>query len=144
MRADDLAEVMVIERRSFTAPWEEATFRGLMRRPSATLMVAETEARVVGFAVLWFAADEGELGDLAVHPDDRERGIGGLLLDRSIREAIDRGARFLYLEVREANPEARRMYDEAGFEVVGVRKDYYSAPVEDAIVMRLDLNDLAR
>lgn len=135
---------MLIERRSFGAPWEEATFRGLMRRPSATLMVGELEGRVVGFAVLWFAADEGELGDLAVLPEERGRGIGAVLLERSVREARDRGVRFLYLEVREGNPMAQRLYEAAGFQVVGVRRNYYSAPTEDAIVMRLDVHDLAR
>ena len=144
MRPADLDEVMLIERRSFGAPWEESTFRGLMRRPSAALFVAELEDRVAGFAVLWFAADEGELGDLAVHPDLRGLGIGSELLELSVREARHRGSRYLYLEVREGNPAAQRLYERAGFEVVGVREGYYSAPVEDAIVMRLDLQDSAR
>jgi ribosomal-protein-alanine N-acetyltransferase len=144
MRPVDLPDVMLIERRSFGAPWEESTFRGLMRRPSATLTVAELDGRVVGFAVLWFAADEGELGDLAVLPEERGRGIGTDLLDQAILEARNRGCRFLYLEVREGNPGAQRLYERAGFEVVGVRKDYYSTPTEDAIVMRLEVQDLAR
>ena len=64
MRPADLTEVMLIERRSFSAPWEESTFRGLMRRPSASLIVAENGGEVAGFSVMWFAADEGELGDI--------------------------------------------------------------------------------
>jgi ribosomal-protein-alanine N-acetyltransferase len=55
-----------------------------------------------------------------------------------------RGARSVYLEVRQTNAVARRMYETGGFEVVGVRRKYYSEPVEDAIVMRLDLHDTAR
>ncbi len=144
MRPADLDAVMLIERRSFGAPWEESTFRGLMRRPSATLMVAELDERIVGFAVLWFAADEGELGDLAVHPDLRELGIGAELVRWCVQEARDRGTRHLFLEVREGNPSARRLYERAGFETVGVRERYYSTPTEDAIVMRLDLHDLSR
>lgn len=144
MRPADLEEVMLIERRSFGAPWEESTFRGLMRRPSATLIAAELDDRVVGFAVQWFAADEGELGDLAVLPELRGYGIGSELLDRCIREAVDRKVRFLYLEVREGNPAAQRLYERSGFKIVGVRKDYYQEPTEDAIVMRLDVHDLAR
>ncbi len=135
---------MLIERRSFTAPWEESTFRGLMRRPSAALLVAESEERVVGFSVLWFIADEGELGDLAVLPELRGRGVGHLLLERSVREAAERKIRVLYLEVREGNADARRLYERAGFEVVGVREDYYVSPVEDAVVMRLNVQDSPR
>jgi ribosomal-protein-alanine N-acetyltransferase len=144
MRPSDLPEVLLIERRSFTAPWEESTFRALMRRPSAALIVAEVEDRVAGYAVLWFAADEGELGDLAVLTELRGRGIGAALLASSVREASDRGARWLYLEVREGNASARRLYERAGFRVVGTRRKYYSAPAEDAIVMRLNLQDELR
>ena len=129
-----------IERRSFSAPWEESTFRGLMRRPSAALLVAETDDELLGFSVMWFAADEGELGDIAVVPERRGEGIGNRLLLESVSVAASRGARSLYLEVRESNHGARRLYEKAGFNVVGVRKQYYNEPVEDAIVMKLDVH----
>jgi ribosomal-protein-alanine N-acetyltransferase len=106
--------------------------------------VAELEDRVAGYSVLWFAADESELGDIAVLPELRGTGIGRHLLRESLRAARARGARSLYLEVRETNAVARRMYETDGFEVVGVRERYYSEPVEDAIVMRLDLHNRAR
>jgi len=140
----DIPDVMRIERQSFGMPWQESTFRALMRRPSASLLTAEAGNRVVGFSVLWFAADEGELGDLAVDPEHRGRGIGRTLLDRSIEQARVRGARSLYLEVRESNEAARVLYETAGFETVGRRTDYYSGPREDACVMRLDLQNSAR
>ena len=62
------------------------------------------------------------------------------MVKASIRESQARGARFLFLEVRESNEGARGLYAKVGFEVVGVRKDYYHEPVEDAIVMKLDLS----
>ncbi len=144
MRPADLADVMPIERRSFTAPWEESTFRGLMRRPSAALLVAEVEGEVAGYSVMWFAADEGELGNLAVVPELRSQGLGLRLLRESISIASGRGIRSLYLEVRGTNAGARALYESVGFSVVGVRKDYYTEPVEDAIVMRLILHDAVR
>lgn len=144
MRPADLAEVMVIERRSFSAPWEESTFRGLMRRPSAALLVAEIDDELVGYSVMWFAADEGELGDIAVLPERRGSGIGRRLLHESIVGAASRGIRSLYLEVRESNEVARGLYAKVGFEVVAVRKQYYAEPVEDAIVMKLDPQDVVR
>ena len=144
MRVADLDEVMLIERRSFSAPWEESTFRGLMRRPSAALLVAENDDELTGYSVMWFAADEGELGDIAVVPERRGEGIGRMLLRESIAVAASRGTRSLYLEVRESNEVARRLYEKVGFSVVGVRKQYYTEPVEDAIVMKLDVQPEVR
>ena len=135
---------MHIERRSFSAPWEESTFRGLLRRPSAALLVAEVGLEVAGYSVMWFAADEGEIGDIAVLPEMRGTGIGRTLLLECISVAAARGTRSLFLEVRETNDVARRLYATVGFCVVGVRKQYYTEPVEDAIVMRLDLQDAVR
>jgi len=144
MSSADLLDVMLIERRSFSVPWEESTFRGLMRRPSVALLVAELDGRVAGYSVTWFTDDEAELGDIAVLPELRGRGIGSLLLRESITLAAGRGARFLHLEVRHGNEVARRLYEKAGFDVAGVRKEYYTEPVEDAIVMRLNLHDTVR
>ncbi len=144
MRPADLPEVMLIERRSFSAPWEESTFRGLMRRVSTALLVAELADRVAGYSVTWFTSDGAELGNMAVLPELRGRGIGALLLRESVTLTAGRGARSLYLEVRRGNEEARRLYEKAGFHVAGVRKEYYTQPVEDAIVMRLDLHDTVR
>ena len=135
MRETDLRHVLHIERRSFSIPWSEATFRGLLRRQSAALLVGEEAGEVLGYAVLWFAADDAELGDMAVLPESRGRGLGRWLLDAALAEAARRGAKTVYLEVRESNVAARRLYERAGFRTAGVRADYYTQPTEDAILM---------
>lgn len=136
MTLADIPQVLHIERRSFSIPWHETTFRGLLRRRSASLLVADDAGGIVGYAVLWYAADEAELGDLAVLPEVRRQGLGRWILDRALVEAARRGAEAVFLEVRAGNEEARRLYESAGFETVGVRPSYYSEPVEDAILMR--------
>lgn len=140
MRETDLRQVLHIERRSFTLPWSAATFRGLLRRRSAALLVAERSERVLAYAVLWFAADEAELGDLAVLPEARGCGVGAWLLEHAVAEARSRGAAQIFLEVRESNASARRMYERSGFGVVGLRADYYTEPVEDAVLMMRPLS----
>ena len=136
MRPGDVSEVVYIENRAFQVPWSERTFNSLLRQPHAALFVAESGGRIAGYAATWFVADEAELGDLAVHPDFRRRGIGSRLLDRTLEEAGSRAIRVLYLEVRAGNEGARRLYERSGFEVVTVRRAYYRRPVEDAVVMR--------
>lgn len=140
MRAVDLAQVLEIEAASFATPWSSRTFLNLLRRPNAALFVAEdVPGSVIGYAVIWFAGPEGELGDLAVRSTVRRRGIASTLLDSVLAEARDRGATEIYLEVRESNEAARGLYERHGFEVVNRRPRYYSDPTEDALVMRLVL-----
>lgn len=144
MRAGDLSEVLDIEAASFSVPWSERTFRGLLGRPNAALLVAEEEgaggprhaSRLLGYAVVWMAGREAELGDLAVRVEARRRGVGSALLTAGLEAAARAGAARIFLEVREGNLAARRLYERAGFEVVGIRPGYYARPVEDALVMR--------
>lgn len=137
MRAADLPQVLDIESASFATPWSSRTFLNLLRRPNAALFVAEDSARrVLGYAVVWFAGPEGELGDVAVRTERRRAGIGSALVDRVLAEAAERGATEVYLEVRESNEGAMNLYLGLGFEVVGRRPSYYTEPVEDALLMR--------
>lgn len=140
MRAADLARVLEIETASFATPWSSRTFLNLLRRPNAALFAAEdVPGSVLGYAVVWFAGPEAELGDLAVAPESRRRGVGSALVGAVLAEAVERDATELYLEVRESNDGARRLYESHGFEVVNRRPRYYSDPVEDALVMRYTL-----
>jgi [ribosomal protein S18]-alanine N-acetyltransferase len=140
MEPGDLDRVMEIERASFTMPWTLETFRGLLRRPDSVLWVAERVAppvrEVVGYAAVWIVVDQAELGDIAVEEAWRGRGIGRQLLDTVINTMAARGVRELYLEVRVGNHGAQRLYERFGFVRVGRRKDYYSEPREDALVLR--------
>ncbi|HKK08747.1 MAG TPA: ribosomal protein S18-alanine N-acetyltransferase, partial [Gemmatimonadota bacterium] len=118
-REVDLRAVVAIERASFAVPWSERAFRAVLGRRDAVLVVAEKEGSIVGHAAAWFAADEGELADLAVALPCRGRGVGRRLLEAVRSLAVRRGVRDLYLQVRESNEAARRLYASAGFEPVG-------------------------
>ncbi len=133
----DLGQVTAIEEACFAAPWSERTFRNLLRRPDAFLLSAVyEEERVAGYAAVWFVGREAELGDLAVAPNDRRRGIGGELVEAVLHEARSRGVVQIFLEVREGNQSAQGLYRSRGFEIVGRRRGYYAGPKEDALIMR--------
>jgi ribosomal-protein-alanine N-acetyltransferase len=137
MKRQDVRAVAEIESRSYSLPWSAFTFRSLLRRPNTVLFVAEDRTGIAGYAALWIAADEAELGNLAVRSGRRGLGIGRLLLEHALHEVDQRGAKSVFLEVRESNVVARQLYERAGFRIAGVRPDYYSSPREDALVMRL-------
>jgi ribosomal-protein-alanine N-acetyltransferase len=139
MREDDLARVMQIEVVCFSTPWKENTFRSLLRRTDTDLYVAENDddGGILGYTACWTVIDQSELGNVAVAPEARGRGIGGTLVDTVVERVKERGAHELFLEVRESNVVAQAIYRERGFAVVGRRRSYYAHPTEDALVMRL-------
>jgi ribosomal-protein-alanine N-acetyltransferase len=142
MRESDLDFVMEIERSSFSTPWSRTSFRNLLARSDAHLWVAVIDGEIVGYAVVWHVLGEAELGNLAVARSWRRLGLGQRLLDWVLAEASGRGAQRVYLEVRESNETAGRLYERRGFRRVGRRRRYYRAPVEDARIMCLELGDL--
>jgi [ribosomal protein S18]-alanine N-acetyltransferase len=136
MGAADVAAVVAIERASYSVPWSETTFRGLLRRGDSELVVATADDVIIGYAVLWCVLDQAELGNVAVTAGWRGRGIGERLVEEMIRRGDRRGVREIFLEVRPSNPVARRLYERLGFAMVGRRRNYYQEPVEDALVLR--------
>jgi len=137
MRMTDVPAVHRIERLSYSVPWSELTFRGLLQRGDSELVVAEVAGQLAGYAVFWQVLDQGELGNVAVDPAWRRLGLARRLIDRVMARAAARGVRELFLEVRPSNRGARLLYESFGFVQVGQRRNYYQEPVEDAVVMRV-------
>ncbi|MDT8340447.1 MAG: ribosomal protein S18-alanine N-acetyltransferase [Longimicrobiales bacterium] len=139
MRPEDVPWVAALEAGTFPTPWDADAFRRLLGRSGVLLRVREdADACPVAYGVLWCAADQGELANLAVRADARGRGHGGALLDHLLAAAAAGGVRAVFLEVRASNDDARRLYRTRGFREVGVRAGYYRSPREDAVVMRAD------
>jgi [ribosomal protein S18]-alanine N-acetyltransferase len=140
MRFPDLERVLEIELASYSMPWSEATFRGLLRRRDADLVVAEAAGTIIGYTASWYVVDQSELGNVAVDAAWRGRGVGALLVENALRRAAERDIREVFLEVRPSNVTARSLYERLGFREVGRRSRYYSLPSEDALVMRRPLD----
>lgn len=132
----DVDAVLEIERACFSDPWTRESFASVARRPEVIFRVAELDGVVAGYLVAWFAADEGELANVAVAAGMRGRGVGASLVDALLADAVAQGVNAVYLEVRESNHAARALYASRGFADVGRRRHYYRRPVEDALVLR--------
>ena len=107
--------------------------------PRLCTMCAPAEPQVIAFATVFFAPDEGQIVNVATHPDHRRRGAGRLLMDAIEADARWRAFTLLSLEVRVSNEPAINLYRAYGFEVAGVRRGFYTAPREDAYVMLKNL-----
>ena len=144
-RQADLAAIGAIERASFSDPWSRGMFEAhLVLEGGNTFLVAHDDGAVIGYAITQTVREESELLNIAVDSASRNRGVGALLLDAVIERCASAGALEMWLEVRESNAGARSLYDARGFVAVGVRKRYYHAPREDAIVLRAPIGTGAR
>jgi len=134
----DLDAMVVIERASFSDPWSRASFASMCAHPHAIARALVRDGLLLGYTVAWMVGDEAELANIAVAADARGGGLGGLLLDDLLGEIARRGGATVYLEVRAGNVAAQALYASRGFVARGLRRGYYAAPVEDAVIMRRD------
>jgi ribosomal-protein-alanine N-acetyltransferase len=136
-RLVDVPAIVEIERAVFSDPWSAQSFREALGHPAVHFSCAcDDGGDVLGYVVAWFVADEGEIANLAVSRPAWGAGVGRALLDAALSEAASRGVGAVFLEVRESNERAQRLYASRGFEQVGRRRGYYRRPIEDAIVLR--------
>lgn len=136
MTVQDIPAILEIERRSFATPWpRDAYTHELDHNRTAVYVVARQDEAAVGYAGMWVVMDEAHITTIAVDPPLRGLGIGERLLIGLIDRAIERGARWIQLEVRQSNMVAQRLYHKYGFREVGIRRHYYSDNGEDAVVM---------
>lgn len=127
----------------FGEAWTASQLTALMMLPGSTLIVAEMDGRVVGFALSRCVLDECELLLLAVDPTVRRRGVGSAILQQVKQDAAAQGACHLMLEVRESNSQALALYGRAGFNEVGRRRNYYrtlDGLLLDALSMKAEIH----
>jgi tRNA threonylcarbamoyl adenosine modification protein YeaZ/ribosomal-protein-alanine acetyltransferase len=135
LTAADVTEVAAIERRVFADPWPEEFFLGELRHPLAHARLAEQDGALAGYCLAWLGEGAGHLGNLAVAPEFRRRGIAAALLDELIASARKHSVERLALEVRVSNFPAQWFYRARGFRLAGLRRRYYRDNQEDALIM---------
>jgi ribosomal-protein-alanine N-acetyltransferase len=137
---DDLDGVLAVEEESFTNPWTKEMYTWELQNRSVChiFVVRTSEQRVAGFCAFWLVVDEIHINNVAIRPALRGQGIGTHLMRRVFEEAKRLGARRATLEVRRSNEAARRLYERLGFTVTGTRPNYYTNPIEDALILWRD------
>ena len=141
MTEHDLLEVCQIEEMSELSAWGwDAYHKELESTHDTIMLVARTDLslqgnEVAGFIVARLIAGELHVNNVAVRPEFRRQQIGFSLLDKTLAIAQKYGARVAHLEVRAGNEAAQRLYVRCGFRATGRRRNYYRAPVEDAVLM---------
>lgn len=135
MLVDDLDQVMEIEQDLFHVPWTKEGFFTFLTRDDAMFLVVEEKEKILGYCGLLMVLDEGDITNVAVRRERQREGIGAFLMQSLIRLATEQDVTTIHLEVRVGNETAIRLYERMGFTRDGIRKAYYSDPVEDALLM---------
>ena len=133
----DLDAVLAIEAESFTSPWTREMYLAELENVGVSFcyLARDDSGVILGFCSFWRVLDELHINNLAVAPTYRRRGIGTGLLTYVLNEGAKLGAHRATLEVRRSNDVARHLYERLGFATAGVRRAYYTNPVEDALVL---------
>jgi ribosomal-protein-alanine N-acetyltransferase len=135
MAENHIQKLTEIDRVCFEQPW---TFDGLKAElfsETACYFVAEKDGQAVGCAGMQSVCGECYIDKVSVHPYFRRRGIAQALVQHLIQSALKTDSEFITLEVRKFNEPAISLYKKLGFEPVGLRKNFYTNPLEDAILM---------
>ena len=137
MNESHVSAVAELEKQNFSEPWSENSVRGELTNSLALWLVALEGDTVVGYVGSQTVLGEADMMNIAVADSHRRRGIARMLV-RALIERLD--ANMLTLEVRASNAPAIALYQSEGFAQIGLRKNYYRKPKEDALILRKEWN----
>ena len=135
----DLDAILEVDAESFLRPWTREMYEAELRNPSVTrIFLIRVDACVAGYCATWFLPGELHINNLAIRPAYRRQRLATLLMAHVLAAAWAAGSQRATLEVRRSNHAARKLYEGIGFQVGGVRRDYYLDPVDDALILWRD------
>lgn len=135
----DAKELANLDEQCFSVPWSENSFLNDAKNPIAEYIIARIDNKIVGYAGFWQVLDEGQITNIAVLKEFRRQKIAQKMLFELIEKAKSKNLKILSLEVRESNLAAINLYSGLNFKTVGIRKNYYKNPTENAVLMDLEI-----
>ena len=135
MNESHVAQIAAREKQCFSDPWSENSVASELENPLSLWLIAEEDGAVCGYVGSQTVLDETDMMNIAVHPDCRRKGIAAALITELVSRLKARGSRVLRLEVRESNFSAIALYEALGFTQLGLRKNYYRNPKENALIL---------
>jgi ribosomal-protein-alanine N-acetyltransferase len=135
MTEADLPMVAALEAENFSMPWSQKGFADALCREDTIFLVACDAGRLLGYVGVYCSLDEGEITNVSVDAAARRTGIGESLMTQLLERLQRRDVCRVLLEVRKSNTPAIRLYEKLGFSMLGIRRDFYERPREDACMM---------
>ena len=133
MKGEHISQIAMLEKQCFSQPWSENSLAEELKNDNSHFLVAVCDG-IAGYIGVQEICGEAYITNIAVFENHRKKGIGRALLQAACNGAESRGCEFITLEVRESNFSAISLYRSEEFEVAGVRKNFYSDPVENGII----------
>ena len=136
---DFVKEIAETEEKCFSEPWSESAVSEFLSYSYNGALVCLCDGEFAGYITYTAVCDEVQIANVATDPSFRRKGVGMYLVEELKKVAVEKKSAVIMLEVRAGNIPAISLYEKAGFEKVGVRKNFYKKPDEDAILMNLVL-----
>ena len=134
MRPEDLSDVCAIEKENFSVPWSAGGFSDVLSLPTSCYLTAVFQDKVVGYCGFYRSFEEANIVNVSIKKNVQRQGVGKRMLSELIRRGVNAGVRSFILEVRVSNTAAIALYQSLGFVESGLRRKFYTDPVEDAFV----------
>lgn len=141
LRREDVADVAELERKIFSDAWSERAILETLDQKQTMLLAAYEDKKMIGYVILYYVLEDGEIARIAVADGYRRQGVATLMLREMAILCRDIGVSKILLDVRESNAAAYAFYERRGFVRDGIRKNFYSNPVENAILMSLEIGN---
>ena len=136
MNEHHVPQIALLEQECFADPWSEQSIASELHNPLSLWLVAQEGQTLLGYVGSQTCLDETDMMNIAVSPASRRQGVARALIEALVSALRQRGSKQLTLEVRASNGPARQLYESLGFLQVGLRKNYYRNPKEDALILR--------
>lgn len=139
MKEQDTTAVAKIEEINFAQPWSANAFCESLANKDTLFLVAQEEKEILGYIGMYISLDEGEITNVSVSPQHQRKHVATKLIENIIELAQKKQVSRIILEVRKTNTSAIKAYEKQGFKIVGVRKNFYEKPIEDAYIMDVNI-----